>query len=181
MKHSLFILTALVIIGCSSGNDGTPFMAAAPDYTDAQMWYISETGAETDVFYILPTCVRDWSDSKGRTCHYADVHNPDHIAALLPSNELADEIFGKYANFHSPYYRQITLDSWTDEKTVNERFPHAMEDVYRAFDHYMENMNDGRPFFIAGFSQGGEMRGRTRQIPGRDGSGEACRRLRDRL
>lgn len=154
MKHSLFILTALVIIGCSSGNDGTPFMAAAPDYTDTQMWYISETGAETDVFYILPTCVRDWSDSKGRTCHYADVHNPDHIAALLPSNELADEIFGKYANFHSPYYRQITLDSWTDEKTVNERFPHAMEDVYRAFGHYMENMNDGRPFFIAGFSQG---------------------------
>lgn len=110
MKHSLFILTALVIIGCSSGNDGTPFMAAAPDYTDAQMWYISETGAETDVFYILPTCVRDWSDSKGRTCHYADVHNPDHIAALLPSNELADEIFGKYANFHS---RTTDRSHWT--------------------------------------------------------------------
>lgn len=29
-----------------------------------------------------------------------------------------------------------------------------MEDVYRAFGHYMENMNAGRPFFIAGFSQG---------------------------
>ena len=157
MKHFLYILLALAAVSCQDSKTG-PYMAAAPDYSDAQMWYISEAEAEAeaeaDVFYILPTCVWDWTDSEGRTCHYADVYNPEHIAALLPSNQLADEIFGEYANFYSPYYRQITLDSWTDEETVNERFPHAMDDVFRAFEHYMENMNEGKPFVIAGFSQG---------------------------
>lgn len=157
MKHFLYILLALATGSCSESKTG-PYMAAAPDYSDAQMWYISEAEAEAeaeaDVFYILPTCVWDWTDSEGRTCHYADVYNPEHITALLPSNQLADEIFGEYADFYSPYYRQITLDSWTDEETVNERFPHAMDDVFRAFEHYMDNMNEGKPFVIAGFSQG---------------------------
>lgn len=157
MKHFLYILLALATGSCSESKT-EPYMAAAPDYSDAQMWYISEAEAEAeaeaDVFYILPTCVWDWTDSEGRTCHYADVYNPEHIAALLPSNQLADEIFGEYADFYSPYYRQITLDSWTDEETVNERFPHAMDDVFRAFEHYMDNMNEGKPFVIAGFSQG---------------------------
>ena len=155
MKHFLYILLALAAVSCSESKT-RPYMAAAPDYSDTRMWYISEADAEAeaDVFYILPTCVWDWTDSEGRTCHYADVYNPEHIAALLPSNQLADEIFGEYANFYSPYYRQITLDSWTDEETVNERFPHAMDDVFRAFELYMENMNEGKPFVIAGFSQG---------------------------
>lgn len=155
MKHFLYIMLALATVSCQDSKTG-PYMAAAPDYSDAQMWYISEAEAEAeaDVFYILPTCVWDWTDSEGRTCHYADVYNPEHIAALLPSNQLADEIFGEYADFYSPYYRQITLDFWTDEETVNERFPHAMDDVFRAFEHYMDNMNEGKPFVIAGFSQG---------------------------
>ena len=125
------------------------------------MWYtadaetVPETGkAQADVFYILPTCVWDWTDSQGRTVHFADVRNPEHIAAMLPSNELAYDIFGKYADFYSPYYRQITLDSWTSDEIAEERFPYAMEDVCRAFDYYMEHWNDGRPFFLAGFSQG---------------------------
>ena len=135
MKHFLYILLALATVSCQDSKTG-PYMAAAPDYSDAQMWYISEAEAEAeaeaDVFYILPTCVWDWTDSEGRTCHYADVYNPEHIAALLPSNQLADEIFGEYA----------------------ERFPHAMDDVFRAFELYMHNMNEGKPFVIAGFSQG---------------------------
>lgn len=140
-------------------------MTEAPDYADAAMWYMSEAelysnlpdeeyGSEADVFYILPTCVRDWTDSLGSVCHFADVRNPEHIAAMLPSNELAYDIFGKYADFYSPYYRQITLDSWTSDEIAEERFPYAMEDIGRAFDYYMEHWNKGRPFILAGFSQG---------------------------
>ena len=146
--------------GCAGHYDEF-IMAEAPDYQESQMWYtadaetVPETGkAQADVFYILPTCVWDWTDSQGRTVHFADVRNPEHIAAMLPSNELAYDIFGKYADFYSPYYRQITLDSWTSDEIAEERFPYAMEDVCRAFDYYMEHWNDGRPFFLAGFSQG---------------------------
>ena len=140
-------------------------MTEAPDYADTEMWYKSEaeicsnqpdekSGSEADVFYILPTCVWDWTDSLGRVCHFADVRNPEHIAAMLPSNELAYDIFGKYADFYSPYYRQITLDSWTSDEIAEKRFPYAMEDIDRAFDYYMEHWNNGRPFILAGFSQG---------------------------
>lgn len=51
MKHFLYILLALATGSCSESKTG-PYMAAAPDYSDAQMWYISEAEAEAeaDVF-----------------------------------------------------------------------------------------------------------------------------------
>lgn len=155
MKRILYFLVAFPVAVCCGRTAGLP-MPDAPDYSDPDMWYISDAGAGTDVFYILPTCVWDWSDSTGTGYHFADVYNTRHIAALLPSNELADEIFGEYANFYSPYYRQITLDSWVDDETVSGRFPYAMEDVKEAFRWYMDHWNGGRPFSIAGFSQGGK-------------------------
>ena len=158
MVRTFFIILSFlpVLAGCRGNCPAKPYMAAAPDYADTSMWYIAGAGTETgaDVFYILPTCVRDWTDSSGRTSHFADVRNPGHIAALMPSNILADSIFGEFADFYSPYYRQITLDSWESEETAESRFPYAMEDVFRAFEYYMEHWNGGRPFFIAGFSQG---------------------------
>lgn len=158
------LLSFFIFISCSGQTDGL-FMTEPPDYADTEMWYKSEaeicsnlpdekSGSEADVFYILPTCVWDWTDSLGRVCHFADVRNPEHIAPMLPSNELAYDIFGKYADFYSPYYRQITLDSWTSDEIAEERFPYAMEDIDRAFDYYMEHCNNGRPFILAGFSQG---------------------------
>ena len=174
MRMQIFyftVIAALILTGAAgvgapkktSGHPPFPFMADAPDYSDTSLWYISRADssscsdrAPADVFYILPTCVWDWTDSLGRTSHYADVYNPAHIGALLPSNLIADRIFGEYTDFYSPYYRQITLDSWVDEKTAEERFPYAMSDVRKAFRYYMEHWNQGRPFFLAGFSQGGK-------------------------
>lgn len=157
MKKILYLLAILMpVSGCRGTVSDIPLMPDAPDYSEDQMWYRTEAVCDTgaDVFYILPTCVWDWTDSLGRTCHFADVYNSDHIGAMLPSNTLAREIFGRYADFYSPYYRQITLDSWVSEDIADARFPYAMDDVFGAFRYYMENWNNGRPFFLAGFSQG---------------------------
>lgn len=146
---------ALLLTACNTSEATEPTMPKAPDYEDSQSWYVAEKGAEADVFYILPTCVWDWKDSSGNLMHYADINNPDHRAALLPSIQLAEEIFGSATNFYSPYYRQITLESWMEgEGVISERFPRAMADVKQAFSHYLEQENNGRPFFLAGFSQG---------------------------
>lgn len=158
MKRN-FILAAVAVLTAACGVNtkvDKPLMPEAPDYSDTTMWYISDAAEDSgaDVFYVLPTCVRDWTDSEGRTFHFADVRNPSHIGAMMPSYILADEIFGEYARFYSPYYRQITLDSWSSEDDVAERFPYAMADVEKAFAYYMKTWNGGRPFFIAGFSQG---------------------------
>ncbi len=151
----LWILLVLVFTACHTSEIPECVMPDTPDYTKEQMWYVSDKDAEADVFYILPTCVWDWQDTSGNIIHYADVYNPEHIEALLPSNQLAAEIFGMEANFYSPYYRQITLDSWMEgERVIEERFPYAMDDVNKAFTYYMEHENNGRPFVLAGFSQG---------------------------
>ena len=62
-------------------------------------------------------------------------------------------------NFYSPFYLHITLDSWAtlNEDTINRRYHDvAFEDVRNAFNHYIEEWNNNRPFILAGFSQGGK-------------------------
>lgn len=133
-------------------------LPAEPDYTQATAWYkeLRATGEQAvDVFYIAPTCVWDWRDAQGRVMHFEDIYNADQREALRPSLELAADIFSDSYNFYAPYYRQITLESWMEgDDVVEERFPYAMADVKRAFDHYMARENGGRPFVLAGFSQG---------------------------
>ncbi|MFI3265768.1 MAG: DUF3089 domain-containing protein [Rikenellaceae bacterium] len=159
-KITLYLLALLAVACCKSVYSGSETMLEAPDYTSSECWYTNVEGEPSqavDVFYILPTCVFDWTDSDGVTYHYGDVYNEEQRAAQLYSYELAEEIFGTEANFYSPYYRQITLNVWMDgEDAVDELFPAAMADVEAAFDNFIETKNSDRPFIIAGFSQGGK-------------------------
>lgn len=163
----LAALAVLTVSSCRYNSGGTDFIPEPPDWSDAASWYISvppETDGEdspaavADIFYILPTCIWDWTTGEGLTCRYSDYSRTDHIEAFLPSVELAESIFaqGQYG-FYCPYYRQISLNVWMDgEEAVEELFPLSMEDVKGAFDYYLEHYNQGRPFVLAGFSQGGK-------------------------
>ena len=157
----LAALATVTVSSCRTQSGGTDtFIPAAPDWSDKAAWYISKpaTAPEADIFYILPTCVWDWTAEDGQLCRYSDYSRTDHIEAFMPSVELAEDIFaqGQYG-FYCPYYRQITLNVWMDgEAAVEELFPLSMEDVSEAFDYYLEHYNNGRPFVLAGFSQGGK-------------------------
>ena len=157
----LAALTTVTVSSCRTQSGGTDtFIPAAPDWSDKAAWYISEpaTAQEADIFYILPTCVWNWTAEDGQLCRYSDYSRTDHIEAFLPSVKLAEDIFaqGQYG-FYCPYYRQITLNVWMDgEEAVEELFPLSMEDVSESFDYYLEHYNNGRPFVLAGFSQGGK-------------------------
>ncbi|MFI3268238.1 MAG: DUF3089 domain-containing protein [Rikenellaceae bacterium] len=159
-KVTLYIFALFTVACCKSVESGGESMPKAPDYTSSECWYTNVEGEDleaVDVFYILPTCVFDWTDTGGVTYHYTDVYNDEQRATQLYSYELAEEIFGTEANFYAPYYRQITLDVWIDgEEAVNQLFPAAMADVEAAFDNFIETKNNNRPFIIAGFSQGGK-------------------------
>lgn len=55
--------------------------------------------------------------------------------------------------------RNITLDSWAtfNEDTIARRYMDvSFKDVKAAFRHFLINYNQGRPFILAGFSQGGK-------------------------
>ncbi len=159
-KITLYLLFLLAVACGKSVDNGSEPMPEPPDYTTSECWYTNVVGESleaVDVFYILPTCVFDWVDSDGETCHYGDVYSDEQRAAQLYSYELAEEIFGHETNFYAPYYRQITLNVWMDgQEAVDRLFPAAMADVEAAFDNFIKSKNDDRPFIIAGFSQGGK-------------------------
>lgn len=137
----------ILFSGCTTHNQ----------YSDPQLWYNGRNSSGDkayDIFYLLPSCVWDRTDANGDTLHYADPLLSSDREAMLPSFELAEQIFGKDANFYSPYYSQITLESWKTDSLVSSRFPRSMEDIQSAFEYYFKNINNGRPFVLAGFSQG---------------------------
>lgn len=141
------------------GRDAQPWFPPVPDYAQAEAWFADGgfRGEAYDVFYIVPTCVFDWQTVTGDTCHYMDIENPDQRASVDGPIRLAQGIFADQANFFSPYYRQITLESWMESEAVIEaRFKTAYDDIQAAFEYYIDHLNGGRPFVLAGHSQGGK-------------------------
>ena len=132
-------------------------LTAAPDYSRDNMWFDApaDTQAGADVFYITPTCIWDWKGQDGKTYHHMDVADPKQRSLVDGSNRLAYALFGKACRFYSPYYRQITMQSWmVSPEETERRYEIAHRDIVEAFDHYMTHYNEGRPFILAGHSQG---------------------------
>lgn len=160
-KLGLILIVSLLAISCSRGSvamDGD-HIPKAPDYALSTAWFggTAEDGCAYDVFYIVPTCVFDWKDSTETVCHYMDPEKPEHRAAVDKPLRLAKGIFASEANFFAPYYRQITIESWIENDSIIEkRFAVAYEDIAAAFHYYLDHVNKGRPFILAGHSQGGK-------------------------
>ena len=148
---SIIILIFAVVVRLNGYKDIVP---TEPDYADSTQWYISRGSIGADVFYILPTCVFNVLDPEAKTvCRYMDTYNPDQRKAVAYSQQVAAEMFGD-CDLYIPYYRQITMECF-GENEQDKYFPLALEDLKRAFDYWQENYNGGRPFILAGFSQGG--------------------------
>ena len=131
----------------------------APDYSDPSMWFVQEAqlgDAGVDVFYTCPTEIITDYVSGWKTYAHMNVYDDNQRNAFSPDFQKAAPAFGITANFYSFYYRQVTLQSFASESTLASRFPYAFQDVKRAFNYYLEHFNHGRPFIIAGYSQGGK-------------------------
>ena len=106
-----------------------------------------------DLFYIVSTETGDYTID-GQSCHYADTYNDSIRPFILGEMVGVDQIMSGQLNYYSPYYRQCTLQTFTSDSLMQSRLPLAMGDVQRAFTYYLEHFNSGRPFILAGFSQG---------------------------
>ena len=147
-------LAAAVLAACGHGRGPVP---AAPDYGSPAAWYTVERGGAADLFYISSTETVDHPDAKGRTIHFAEAADSAKCTGIRFEMQGVDRRFGGELNFHSPYYRQVTMETYADMKALKRRFPVAMGDARRAFKHYLKEVNGGRPFVLAGFSQGGQI------------------------
>ena len=164
-KKSLQLLSHLTGIAClllalvSCEKDASTPASHTIDYADNRCWFENKQGVtekNIDLFYVVPTCIWDYTDSLGQTLHHMDVFNTEQRALVDPSIQLAKSVLADSCNFFSPYYRQISMDSWLtlDTALIEERFKLAYQDVADAFHYYMEHDNQGKPFILAGHSQG---------------------------
>ena len=154
MLLAVFITVISCMTACQTRQSQNEPVPAEPDYQDSTQWYVSYRQAEADIFYIISTETGDYTLPNGETCHYADTY-ADSLRAPLHGEMLGvDTLVSGSLNYFSPYYRQCSLQSFENDSLKVARMPIAMDDVRRAFAHYLKNMNDGRPFILAGFSQG---------------------------
>ena len=65
-----------------------------------------------------------------------------------------DSFYSGRLNYFSPYYRQVSMESWATEEMALSRLPLALSDCRRSWNYYLKYLNQGRPFILAGFSQG---------------------------
>ena len=163
MKKELFapLIIAFLAVGLFSqcrmqkknmlAEDALP---PTPEYNDTTQWYVTDRQGEADVFYIISTETGDYTLNDGKEYHYANTYNDSLRLPLYGEMLGVDTLLSGKLNFFSPYYRQCSLQSFTNDSTAKARLTIPLDDVRSAFKYYITNMNQGRPFIIAGFSQG---------------------------
>jgi len=129
-------------------------LPAAPAYADADQWYITDRHAGADIFYITSTETGDYILPSGTVCHYADTRNDSTRGPILSEMQGVDALISGSLNYFSPYYRQCSMQTFTSDSLVKTRLPIATDDVRHSFKYYLDHLNGGRPFVLAGFSQG---------------------------
>ena len=148
------ICFSLFIISWGSGNHTSigP-VPTSPDYADSSQWYIVDRHGKADLFYIISTETGDHMVGND-TCHFADTYNAYQRSRMEHEMYAVDSFYSGRLNYFSPYYRQVSMQSWANEEATFSRLPLAMKDCLDSWDYYIKHYNQGRPFVLAGFSQG---------------------------
>jgi len=123
------------------------------NYATASNWVARPTSTpkDVDVFYLYPTAfvgnkttnyIGDVSATKTSGASYVTKHG---------------DVFKDTANIYAPAYRQYDcfyLMDFTIEEQLAKFYSEPLQDATAAFEYYLEHYNNGRPFILAGHSQG---------------------------
>jgi hypothetical protein len=141
--------------GTSSAKSTTTSAVGASDYADSANW-LSLPATPTknvDVFYLGDTTYQKPKASAPNICAIDDAQMRAGERAKF---SLSATAFETVANIFSPYYRQssaeVLLLPHAEQNRVISGAP--TEDGLAAFDYYIKHFNKGRPFILAGHSQG---------------------------
>lgn len=149
------LLTACTILGPLAALAMPPLaeavVPATPDYAQEASWLAKPATPthKVDVFFVYPTILFDdvnW---------FMDPSDPAMRAAARGTLVQQASVFEGQANIYAPVYRQMNIAALglSDEDAAPiQKIVH--DDVWSAFTHYLKYENKGRPFFLAGHSQG---------------------------
>ncbi|MBQ7528924.1 DUF3089 domain-containing protein [bacterium] len=162
---ALLLMSGVLLLGlavCGGVSAATGNAEKAPDYSQRTSWYqIPEITKDVDTFYIYATEYNLTSFEKG-AADYATLDNAEMLQGVAGECMIHASVFADSTNVFVPYYRQAGLRYAGEihEKTgdVNAAlYGMPYDDITAALDYYFENCNEGRPFIIAGHSQGSSM------------------------
>ena len=129
------------------------------DYSKKENWYqIPEITKDVDTFYIYATEYIMSSLMEGAP-EYASLDNEEMLQGAAGEYQLHATAYADATNVFMPYYRQCGMTvmkrAWKETGNVDAAIggmPYG--DIVAALDYYFEHLNGGRPFIIAGHSQG---------------------------
>lgn len=176
IAHRVLVLSALIAIVPAPAQEqasaarGAFDLATAPpppDYTLPAAWAAlpdvpgrADTGPPNthppaprapiaDVFYVHPTTDRS-------VARWNQPLNDATVNSETDRNAIARQAtaFDLCCRIYAPRYRQASSGASSDRVNGPRAYALAYEDVRRAFRHYLDHSNRGRPFILAGHSQG---------------------------
>jgi hypothetical protein len=142
---------------------------ASPDYSHEKNWASLPTKKDKADKVPKKSTLKNNQDSALADVfflHYTTFYfRPIYGNAKLKNgfvNMLTDELSIKYqaslfngsCKVYAPRYRQASIYSFVNIKKGMKSLNFAYEDVKNAFEYYLKNNNNGRPFIIASHSQG---------------------------
>ncbi len=172
MKKILsFLLVTMMLLsfftGCSTKNEipdvvknmkGGEKWETKIDYANTDNWLaINDTGKDVDVIYFYPTTFTKASDDAPNV---ADIDDAGMRADAQRVLTLQASVFEEDCNIYAPYYRQVSAPyalSLSDEDSEALLSYSASQDPTAALDYYFKHYNNGKPFILAGHSQGSQV------------------------
>ena len=128
------------------------------DYANADNWLSAEdTGKVVDVVYFYPTTFSKVSDDAPDV---ADITDESMRSGAQRELKNQASVFIEDCNIYAPFYRQVNAAyalTLSDEEADDLLRYSASQDPSAALDYYFENYNNGKPFILAGHSQGSQI------------------------
>jgi len=132
-------------------------LTKAIDYSQRTKWYKQpKITKEFDTFYIYSTMYFGINEGDP---DYATLDNAEMLAGIDIEHAIKSSVFEESTNLFIPFYRQSSMkyaaEIFQEDGSIDAALvgmPYG--DITAALDYYFKNFNNGRPFIIAGHSQG---------------------------
>lgn len=134
-----------------------PLTGTPTDYSKKEHWLAQPENPDkaVDLVFLYPSSCRD--ENAGTVCAVDNESMVKEAKRVFTQEATA---FEPFANLYAPFWRQVNgglLHKMSFEEVDAAEWAEPRTDVYAALDYYFENLNQGRPFFLAGHSQGSRL------------------------
>lgn len=162
MKMKTKVIAALLaVFSCcliSAGCVGNTNTAIVIDYSKTDNWLSLPSQLDpvqnVDVFYVYPT---EYFAGSTRPL-IGEINDAGMVAGAKSAFQKQATAFASVGNIYAPYYRQADAVYTLGLKSIDDVYDFIggtpATDVIAAFDYYIKNYNNNRPFILVSHSQG---------------------------